>query len=177
MKDTTVYAMVGASAIAAGFAYYYFINTPSITIAQHMNGTKTAADGFNNPGNLRYGGIKNVAYAGEVSNGGAAFKWFSDMPHGYRAIIKLYRYYYTYLGLTTLQACINEYAPPSDNNPTSSYVVNVSLATGTAATEDIHNLLFTSDGAVDLVKAVTKEEQGSSFVVNENDIIAGYNLL
>ncbi len=162
--------VAGIAAIGTGL-WYWLVYTPSLTTQQQMTGTPTAGGGYNNPGNLRSG---LPVYNGEVDNNGAAFRWFEDMPHGLRAIIVLYRYYYG-TGKTTLTQCINTYAPPSDGNDTTAYINTVATATGVDPNADINSLLYTQAGAVSLMKAVTKVEQGSSFVLSDDDCNAAYN--
>ena len=173
-KKLIIGAGVTVFAGLLSFAYWAFIYTPAITTTQQMNGQQTAGGGFNNPGNLRVG---NPVYNGEVDAQGNKFRWFEDMPHGLRAVIVLYRYYYTILRKKTLTDCINTYAPPSDGNATSVYVTDVATDTGYSPTDDIHDLLYTQAGAVSLMKAVTKAEQGSSFSLSDDDCNAAYNLL
>lgn len=90
--------------------------------------TYVATRGFrnNNPGNLHAAGIPWVGYIGADPDG---YAMFDTLEHGIRAMgvdlrAKLRR------GLNTPASIINVYAPPSDNNPTSTYIAKVCDWTG-----------------------------------------------
>ena len=167
--------IIGSIAVVVGSSlWYWLVYNPSITQQQQMNGTKTAGGGFNNPGNFRIG---KPVYNGEVDSQGAAFRWFQSMPYGLRAIIVLYRYYYRVLGKTTIRQAVATYAPPSDGNDDVAYDKALADGTGVDIDADMHDLLYTESGAILLMKAITKVEQGSSFLLSDTDCIAAYNLL
>lgn len=85
-----------------------------------------------NPGNIR---LSKVFYRGEVQpSQDAAFKQFSSMEWGYRAMFVLLDTYARCYGLNTIRGMISRYAPPSENN-TEAYIAAVCEWTGIAADE------------------------------------------
>lgn len=85
-----------------------------------------------NPGNIR---LSKVFYRGEVQpSQDAAFKQFSSMEWGYRAMFVLLDTYARRYGLNTIRGMISRYAPPSENN-TEAYIAAVCEWTGIAADE------------------------------------------
>ncbi len=83
-----------------------------------------------NPGNIR---LSKVFYRGEVQpSQDAAFKQFSSMEWGYRAMFVLLDTYARRYGLNTIRGMISRYAPPSENN-TEAYIAAVCEWTGIAA--------------------------------------------
>ncbi len=85
-----------------------------------------------NPGNIR---LSKVFYRGEVQpSQDAAFKQFSSMEWGYRAMFVLLDTYARRYGLNTIRGMISRYAPPSENN-TDAYIAAVCEWTGIAADE------------------------------------------
>lgn len=86
----------------------------------------------NNPGNIRRAGVR---YKGEVSSDDTAFKAFSAMEWGIRAIFMLLHTYRVRHGLSTIAAMIGRYAPDIENN-TAAYVRFVCDAASVAADDD-----------------------------------------
>lgn len=85
-----------------------------------------------NPGNIR---LSKVFYRGEVQpSQDAAFKQFSSMEWGYRAMFVLLDTYARRYGLNTIRGMISRYAPPSENN-TEAYIAAVCEWTGITADE------------------------------------------
>lgn len=85
-----------------------------------------------NPGNIR---LSKVFYRGEVQpSQDAAFKQFSSMEWGYRAMFVLLDTYARRYGLNTIRGMISRYAPPSENN-TEAYIAAICEWTGIAADE------------------------------------------
>jgi len=76
----------------------------------------------NNPGNIRKG---SSTWEGEIGVDDKGFIVFSSMNYGVRACMKLIRNYIMG-GTNTIRKIINRYAPPTDNNPTESYIAYVS---------------------------------------------------
>ena len=104
-----------------------------------------------NPGNIRPG-------AGFIGESGAknGYSVFDSDEEGLRAIQRLLGTYGSEHGIDTLEGFANRYAPPSDNNPTSSYVDYLSQKTGIAPDEKI-NL---ADRGAELIPAIVGFEQG-----------------
>lgn len=130
-------------------------------------GGKTRGLKNNNPGNIRLSGTK---YLGEITGPDTAFKAFSTMAHGYRAIFVLLDSYKRRHGLTTIQGIISRYAPTNENN-TAAYVAFVAgrVGVGPASTLIYSQAQFTS-----LVSAISRMENGVEPVPGE--VAAGYQL-
>ena len=115
------------------------------------------ARGYNNfnPGNIRISGTR---YLGEVyPSKDPCFKQFESMQYGYRAMFVLLHTYCTKYGLKTLQAMIERYAPPVEND-TRSYVGFVSMRTKIADISTVDSL----NGAqmISIVAAMSRMENG-----------------
>lgn len=83
----------------------------------------------NNPGNLKTTNPRQ-GWAGAVSNpDDPQFEQFEYYVYGLRAMLKLLRNNIN-RGFDTPQKLINRWAPPSDNNPTSTYASAVASALG-----------------------------------------------
>ncbi len=109
-----------------------------------------------NPGNIRQ---SNVKYQGEVRpSRDPAFKQFSSLAYGYRAIFVLLDTYRIKYGLNTIRGMISRWAPPSDNNQTEAYIAAVCADTGIGDTTPVD----TRDRAVMLrmVAAISRVENG-----------------
>ena len=122
----------------------------------------------NNPGNIR---ISKVKYQGEVTpSADSAFKQFSSMAWGYRAMFVLLDSYRRG-GYTNIKQMIARYAPSNENN-TESYIRSVSLWSGILA--DIS--LDTRDPAmmIPVVAAMSRVENGVSAI--EAQVKEGWEL-
>lgn len=83
----------------------------------------------NNPGNIRHDG---TCWQGErVPSTDRAFKQFTSMAYGYRAMFKLLTNYARLHGCQTIRKIISRWAPPSEND-TAAYIATVSRLTGIA---------------------------------------------
>lgn len=136
-----------------------------------MSNTARLPRGYRNcnPGNIR---ISKTVYKGEVvPSQDTAFKQFSSMAYGFRAMFVLLHYYYHRLGLKTVRQIISRYAPESENN-TNAYVKWVSDAIFKGA--DIPIDIASRDEMVLIVAAMAKVENG--YPANIDDIIEGWNL-
>ena len=104
-----------------------------------------------NPGNIRPG-------AGFIGESGAedGYAKFDSDAEGLRAIQKLLGTYGDKYGINTLRGFANRYAPPSDNNPTDSYIDFLSQKTGIDPDQEI-NL---AEKGSDIIPAVVGFEQG-----------------
>lgn len=79
----------------------------------------------NNPGNLRYG----VHWLGVIGQDADGYAIFDTLESGIRAmgvdlLTKIGR------GVNTVASIISIYAPPSDHNPTSTYIAQVAAWSG-----------------------------------------------
>lgn len=108
-----------------------------------------------NPGNIR---LSKVFYRGEVQpSQDAAFKQFSSMEWGYRAMFVLLDTYARRYGLNTIRGMISRYAPPSENN-TEAYIAAVCEWTGIAADEEVDTR--SRRDMVPIVVAMSRIENG-----------------
>lgn len=108
-----------------------------------------------NPGNIR---LSKVFYRGEVQpSQDAAFKQFSSMEWGYRAMFVLLDTYARRYGLNTIRGMISRYAPPSENN-TEAYIAAVCEWTGIAADEVLDTR--SRQDMVPIVVAMSRIENG-----------------
>lgn len=108
-----------------------------------------------NPGNIR---LSKVFYRGEVQpSQDAAFKQFSSMEWGYRAMFVLLDTYARRYGLNTIRGMISRYAPPSENN-TEAYIAAICEWTGIAA-DDVLDTRSRRD-MVPIVVAMSRIENG-----------------
>ena len=109
----------------------------------------------NNPGNIRKG---SVVYQGEVvPSRDEAFKQFTTMAYGYRAMFVLLHPYQRKYGLNTIASIISRYAPSVENH-TEAYINAVAEASGVPATS--HITTTNADVMVPIVVAMSKVENG-----------------
>lgn len=101
----------------------------------------------NNPGNIRITrndkGAKTY-WIGEVDGQDSSFKTFKSMPYGFRAMFVTLNSYFN-KGFDTIEKIVSRYAPASDNNDTSAYIVAVQSKTGINAKQrlqfsDVENI-------------------------------------
>lgn len=121
-----------------------------------------------NPGNIR---ISKTSYLGEVKpSQDRAFKQFSTMAWGYRAMFVLLHTYHKN-GYRTLRQMINRYAPPVENH-TDNYIANVSRWAGVFDNVPLDTL----DPAemIPVVSAMSRVENGVPAV--ESDVREGWRL-
>ena len=104
-----------------------------------------------NPGNIRPG----AGFIGESGDGGGYATFGSD-DEGLRAIQKLLMTYGDKYDIKTLRQLANRYAPPSDNNPTDSYIDFLSDKTGIGPDDEI-NL---AESGSSIIPAIVGFEQG-----------------
>lgn len=122
-----------------------------------------------NPGNIR---ISQTKYLGEVlPSQDKAFKQFTTMAYGYRAMFMLLYTYQKRHGLNTLRRIINRYAPPTEND-TDSYVKAVAHEVGISPDVGIDTLSKQTMTAV--VAAMSRVENGVPAVTA--DVVAGWEL-
>lgn len=122
-----------------------------------------------NPGNIRKG---SVVYQGEVvPSRDEAFRQFTTMAYGYRAMFVLLHTYQRKYGLDTIASIISRYAPSVENH-TEAYISAVSEASGVPAT--IHITTTNSDIMIPIVSAMSRVENGVPAVMSE--VEAGWKL-
>lgn len=109
----------------------------------------------NNPGNIRKGG---VPYQGEiVPSKDDAFRQFTTMAYGYRAMFVLLHTYQRKYGISTIADMIIRYAPAIENH-TTEYIRAVAEASGVPATS--HITTTNGDVMIPIVAAMSKVENG-----------------
>jgi len=123
----------------------------------------------NNPGNIR---LSNETFLGEVDGSDSAFKTFSSMEWGYRAIFVILKHYINTDGLNTIAGIISKYAPSSEND-TRSYINHVVQLTGIGENEVID--FSNSETMIKLVAAISWHENGRA--PDFTQVEEGYSLL
>ena len=123
----------------------------------------------NNPGNIRKGG---VPYQGEiVPSKDDAFRQFTTMAYGYRAMfVVLYTYQRKY-GMNTIADMIIRYAPAIENH-TTEYIRAVAEASGVPATS--HITTTNGDIMIPIVSAMSRVENGVP--AEPKEVEAGWKL-
>lgn len=122
-----------------------------------------------NPGNIRH---SIARFRGEVRpSRDTAFKEFSSLAWGYRAIFVVLNTYRKKHGLRTLPEMISRWAPPSENH-TSAYIQAVQRMTGIPLDEPI----CTDDEQtmIPLAMAISQVENGVP--ASRADVEAGWRL-
>jgi hypothetical protein len=122
----------------------------------------------NNPGNIRHNGDK---FQGEVQpSRDAAFKEFTSMAYGYRAMFVTLA---TYLdrGRNTIAKIIAAWAPPSENN-TQAYINTVALFSGVPKNKVLTPV--SGEDYIRIVAAMSRVENGKP--ANMADVSAGADL-
>ena len=124
---------------------------------------------INNPGNIR---ISSDLFQGEIQpSTDPAFKQFSTMAYGYRAMFRILDTYSKKYGIHTISGIISRWAPPSEND-TTSYINFVADKTGIPAFAPIS--IEDKDSMTKLAYAISWYENGQ--YVNTNEISEGYDL-
>jgi hypothetical protein len=109
----------------------------------------------NNPGNIRK---NNIVYQGEVvPSKDEAFKQFTTMAYGYRAMFVLLHTYQRKYGLNTIASIISRYAPAVENH-TETYINAVAEASGVPETS--HITTTNGDVMIPIVSAMSRVENG-----------------
>lgn len=98
--------------------------------------TTSRAEKNNNPMNLRPSGDKWIGMRTEQTDPG--FVQFQTTFHGLRAAAKNLLTYYRVHNRRNVSAIISAWAPPSDNNPTDSYIATVCKALNVSPEEPIN---------------------------------------
>lgn len=109
----------------------------------------------NNPGNIRK---NNIVYQGEVvPSKDDAFKQFTTMAYGYRAMFTVLYAYQKKYGINTISDAIIRYAPAIENH-TTAYIDAVSEWSGVPATS--HITTTNGDVMIPIVAAMSRVENG-----------------
>jgi len=109
----------------------------------------------NNPGNIR----KSAApWVGKVVGDDPDFETFDTPVRGLRALMLTLLSYYRKHGLDSVQAIINRWAPPSEND-TASYASAVAAALDVDTRATIN--LLAPDTLIRLAIAIVQQENGS----------------
>ena len=123
----------------------------------------------NNPGNIRKNGI---VYQGEiVPSKDEAFKQFTTMAYGYRAMFVVLHTYQRKYGINTIADMIIRYAPAIENH-TTEYIRAVAEASGVPSTS--HITTTNADVMIPVVAAMSRVENGTPAVMK--DVEAGWKL-
>lgn len=124
----------------------------------------------NNPGNIRHDGTR---WQGErVPSTDPAFKQFTSMAYGYRAMFRLLTNYARLHDCRTIRKMIGRWAPPSEND-TTAYIATVSRLTGIAPDQPID--ITSPNQMCNLVAAMSQVENGIRAVTA--DVRSGWSLL
>lgn len=122
-----------------------------------------------NPGNIRK---NNIVYQGEVvPSKDEAFKQFTTMAYGYRAMFVVLHTYQRKYGINTIADMIIRYAPAIENH-TTEYIRAVSEASGVPATS--HITTTNADVMIPIVSAMSRVENGVPADMRE--VEAGWKL-
>ena len=127
----------------------------------------------NNPGNIRNSDATD--WKGEIPAGAKkdnSFEEFKDMPHGYRALIRLLQNYRRKHGCQTIADFISRWAPQTENN-TSGYITRVcrEMQVPTTFVPDVDD----KGTMCALAAAISQVENGIPAVMA--DVEAGWELL
>lgn len=122
----------------------------------------------NNPGNIRH---SPQTWRGEVAGTDTAFKTFSSMAYGYRAMFKLINNYQKKYGLSTIREIVTRWAPPIEND-TDLYIRFVSDRSGVPESSRITTT--NRDVMIPIVAAMSQMENGVAPVTK--DVAAGFDL-
>jgi len=137
---------------------------------QDFNNTKSIGYSLNNPGNIRNSSTK---FKGEVDSD-KAFKKFSNMSYGFRAMTSLL---HTYIksGYNTVDKILNRYAPAGDgNNNPNNYVASVTKAANVKPNQILSTSDFKNGNMMNIMYHMTKVEQG--YPPNIQDLTSGFNM-
>jgi hypothetical protein len=124
----------------------------------------------NNPGNIRK---SSTVWQGEKTpSTDTAFKQFTSMAYGYRAMLKLLQNYSKLNGCKTIRQMINRWAPPSENN-TDNYIRAVCAGAGVQPDQvvDVNN----RNVMCRIIAAMSRVENG--VLADMVDVNRGWDLL
>jgi hypothetical protein len=110
----------------------------------------------NNPGNIRLGAVK---WQGEIDGADPAFIKFSGPEYGIRALAKILLTYFNKYQLRTVEAIINRWAPPAEND-TEGYISDVARRMNVAPDETLD--LTSHVILLDITEAIIVHENGQN---------------
>lgn len=157
MKTIITVASLGILA-----TFILFAKKAQATEQRYANPTK-GNNSMNNPLNIRYNKANN--WVGQIGQRNG-FVIFDTQENGFRAAARTL-ISYANKGVDTVSKIIYRWAPPSDNNPTESYISFVTKQTGFGRDQKV-----TKDMYQALLYAMTKFEQGS-FPYNQSALKVG----
>lgn len=114
----------------------------------------------NNPGNIRFNPAND--WVGQVGSDEQGYAKFDKPENGIRAMGILLGNYYTRHGLGDVRSIITRWAPPSDDNPTASYIDHVVDLLNKGRTVKItqNTPIHVPSRLLDLTKAIIRHENG-----------------
>ena len=113
---------------------------------------------FRSPGNIKL--ANSPLFVGEVRPSYSdVFRTFRTPTHGFRAIAEILLTYQKRDGIKTIGEAINRYAPPSDNNPTEIYSLNVARECGVEVTDTIDFKRY----LLPMLRAISRQELGEDY--------------
>jgi hypothetical protein len=135
-----LYISIGVVVVLIAYQVYQYYNlqtssidntgatdTPIDLSNENATAMGTSKGDVNNPGNIRVSGI---AWLGKDTPANSVFEDFDTLADGIKAMNSNLTAYLNIHGLNTITAIISRWAPPADNNNTSSYINFVSSQTG-----------------------------------------------
>lgn len=132
---------------------------------------RTRGERNNNPGNIRPAGYKWQGQVGIDSGTMGDYVMFATPVYGIRAVAKDLLTKYR-RGLNTVDAIINVYAPPSEND-TQAYIDDVVEELEVRPHEELN--LDDPDILTQFVKAIIKHENGR-ILFSEEEILTGVEM-
>jgi hypothetical protein len=156
VKNTTIIILIAALILVL------------VIFRKPINKTMTRGYRNNNPGNIR---LTRTFWKGEVKGNDKAFKTFSSMSWGYRALFALLKEYIS-KGYNSIATIINRYAPGNEND-TEAYIKTVCDKTGIG-----RDIILSFDQVLKikkLVKAISFVENGVA--ADDVDVENGFFLL
>lgn len=122
----------------------------------------TIGQRYNNPGNLR----SNDPFQGKTGQGKGGYDQYNTLANGARALARDL-HTKSKRGVKTVRDLMTGYAPPSDNNPTDSYIDYVAKALGVSPDQTIDLAKMRPQ----LMRAITKFENKNRDILDD-DMIA-----
>lgn len=114
----------------------------------------------NNPGNIRHGTSRWQGMSAAQPD--SEYVTFDSPVYGIRAMAKLLTNYQQRYGLDTIRELITRWAPPVEN-PTASYIANVSRMVGVGPDQKID----VGERMAPLIKAIITQENGEQPYTDE----------
>lgn len=164
---------VGILAVAGYIVYLQYTKNEVVQEIAQIKGEdefnrRSLGYKLNNPGNIR---VTSSMYVGEIQSD-CAFKKFSTMKHGFRAMTHLL---HTYInsGHNTISKIINRYCPYGDgNNNPDHYAASVARNSNVAVDYVLSDSDFRNGNMLNIMYAMTKVEQG--YPPNIQDLADGF---